>query len=587
MPPPPMPPKPNERTRMIRTGNVVPFAQNADFFLRRGDARMESGVPEDALAFYKKAIELSPSEPSAHLRLGFAYADAGSEKLAIAELCEAMWRGSLDDPNLFFRLALLYMDGHEYDAAIICFREMTRIAEKLGDDCPEIGPVFSEALSRHLSEEESLQSYLSEESRKKIADQSLKAMEELDRGNIKKAIALFERAWALAPDSTEQASNLAMACYCDKQFSRALTVCNSALLRDRDNYMIRCILALIYYSMGDGAALSREADFLSAIPGSDRFERIKLGSTLFEVNRPESALKHFLAILEIAPCDTEVLHMAAVCHYNLGSIGEAQKLWERALYLDPKDPVFAYFIELCKRQALDVYEPIITCARELPLCEMLRLSASIADMQNETEEQRSTRSELEQAVEWALRSSNWHIAALNILLTLDPVRAQSELRTRLCDARIPPDVKQTYLGMLSLIGADGPFTAMMDCGVAEVTINVFNGLDQLPPNYRKVPELFVSKASERGNMEELIHQGVAIWRQFVAGIIEDPVMITDERVPAFAAALEYSAKRALGEKVTQSEMIEAYGATASRFRTANRLIYGIVFSGILGEHNYD
>ena len=64
-------------------------------------------------------------------------------------------------------------------------------------------------------------------------------------------------------------------------------------------------------------------------------------------------------------------------------------------------------------------------------------------------------------------------------------------------------------------------------------------------------------------------------------------MITDERVPAFAAALEYSAKRALGEKVTQSEMIEAYGATASRFRTANRLIYGIVFSGILGEHNYD
>ncbi len=94
-----------------------------------------------------------------------------------------------------------------------------------------------------------------------------------------------------------------------------------------------------------------------------------------------------------------------------------------------------------------------------------------------------------------------------------PRPAQSELRIRLCDARIPPDVKQTYLGMLSLIGADGPFTAMMDCGVAEVTINVFNGLDQLPPNYRKVPELFVSKASERGNMEELIHQGVAIWRQ--------------------------------------------------------------------------
>ncbi|MGI6192722.1 MAG: tetratricopeptide repeat protein [Christensenellales bacterium] len=569
---------------MIRTGNVVPFAQNAEFFLRRGDARMESGVPADALAFYKKAIELSPTEPSAHLRLGIAYADAGCEKLAIPQLCEAMWRGSYDDPNLFFRLALLYMDGHEYEAAIICFREMNRIAEKLGDDCPEIGPVFSEALSRHLSEEENLKSSLSEEARKKIAEQSLKAMEELDRGNIKKAIALFERAWALAPDSIEQASNLAMACYVDKQYARALTVCNSALLRDRDNYMLRCILALIYHATGDEASLNREVEYLSAISGSDRFERIKLGSTLFEVDRPESALKHFLTILETAPCDTEVLHMAAVCHYNLGNIDEAKKLWERALFLDPKDPVFIYYTELCDKQAMDIYEPVVTCARELPLAEMLRLSAAIAEMQSESAEQRSAHPEIEQAIEWALRSSNWHIAGLNILLTHDPERAERELRTRLCDARVPADIKQTYLGMLSLLGAEGPFTAMMDCGVAEVTINVFNGLDQLHPNYRKVPELFVSKASERGGTEELIHEGVAIWRQFVTAVVDHPVTITDARVPAFAAALEYSAKRALGERVTQIEMIEVYGATISRFRTANRLIYDLVFSGAWEEH---
>jgi len=570
---------------MIRTDNVVPFAQNAEFFLRRGDARMESGVPADALAFYRKAIELSPADASAHLRLGIAYADAGCERLAIAQLCEAMWRGSFDDPNLFFRLALLYMDAHEYEAAIVCFREMTRVAEKLGDECPEIGPVFSEALARHLSEEENLKSGLSDDARRRIAEQSIKAMEELERGNIKKAIALFERAWALAPDSIEQASNLAMACYVDRQYARALTVCNSALLRDRDNYMIRCILALIFHATGDEASLSREVEYLSAISGSDRFERVKLGSTLFEVNRPDCALKHFSGILETAPCDTEVLHMAAVCHYNLGNVDEAKKLWERALYLDPKDPVFRYYSELCDKKAQDVFEPIVTCARELPLAEMLRLSASIAEMQNESEEERLKRPELEQAVEWALRSGNWHIAGLSILLNHDPVRAERELRTRLCDARIPADIKQTYLGMLSLLGAEGPFTAMMDCGVVEVTINVFNGLDQLHPNYRKVPELFVAKASERGCAEELVHQGVAIWRQFVTAVLERPVGISDERVPAFAAALEYAAKRALGEKVTQVEMMEVYGATPSRFRTAHRLIQSIVFSKSWGERN--
>ena len=567
---------------MHRTGKVVPFAQNAAFFLRRGDLRMESGIPKDALSFYKKAIELTPSDCTPHLRLGIAYADSGCANLAIKELCEAIWRGCSDDPNLFFRLALLYMDAHEYEAAIICFREMADIAERLGDDCPEIGPVISDVLSRHLADEDTLQNSLSEDARKKIADHSMKAMEALDKGNIKKAIALFERAWALAPDSSEQASNLAMACYCDKQFTRALTVCNSALLRDRDNYMLRCILALIYHSTGDVESLNREADYLSELDGSDRFEHIKLGTTLFEVDRPEGALKHFKAVLETAPCDTEVLHMAAVCQYNLGNIDEAHNLWKRALFLDPKDPVFKYYKKLCERSTQDVYEPIVSCMRELPLAGMLRLSASISEMQGETEEQRRARPELEEAVEWAIRNDNWHIAALNVLITLDPERAEAELLTGLCDARIPQDVKQTYLAMLSLMGENGPFTAVIDVGLAKVSINVFNGLDELPINYRRVPEYFVENASERGNTDELIHEGVAIWQQFVSGVVDDPIVITDERVPAFAAALEYSAKRALGEKVTQAELIHAYGSTVSRFRTANNLIYDVVFS-VLSE----
>jgi len=570
---------------MNKTDNVVPFIQNADFFLRRGDARMDSGAPMDALGFYKKAVELSPKDPLAHFRLGSAYADAGCEKLAVPELCESMWRGNADDPNLFFRLALLYMDSHEYDAAIVCFREMTRIAEKLGDDCPEIGPVVSDALAKHLSDEETLQSSLSDDARVKIADQSVKAMEELDNGNVKKAIALFERAWALAPDSSEQASNLAMACYCDKQFARALTVCNSALLRDRDNYMLRCILALIHHANGDESALNREVEFLGSIDGSDRFERIKLGSTLFEVDRPDIALGHFLAILKDAPCDTDALHMAAVCLYNLGRIKEAQKYWERALDLDPGDPIFNFYSALCRKPEALPRNTIASCARELPLDELIKYSTAIADMQNETEEQRRLRPEMHAAVEWALRSANWHIAALNLMLALDPARAERELKTRLCDARASSDSKQTYLGMLSLLGAEGPFTAMMDCGVAEVTVNVFNGLDRLPPNYRKVPELFVSSASERGGAETLVHQGVAIWREFVSGVLEDPVNITDVRVPAFAAALEYSARRVLNDRATQKELIRSYGTTQSRFRTANRLIYDVVFSKYGGEYH--
>jgi hypothetical protein len=134
----------------------------------------------DALGFIKSGGTFA-KDPQAHFRLGAHTQTPAVKSSPCPNYARTMWRGSADDPNLFFRLALLYMDSHEYDAAIVCFREMTRIAEKLGDDCPESGPWSAKRSPSTCPTKKPFKAPFRIDARVKIADQSVKAMEELDK----------------------------------------------------------------------------------------------------------------------------------------------------------------------------------------------------------------------------------------------------------------------------------------------------------------------------------------------------------------------------------------------------------------------
>lgn len=116
-------------------------------------------------------------------------------------------------------------------------------------------------------------------------------------------------------------------------------------------------------------------------------------------------------------------------------------------------------------------------------------------------------------------------------------------------------------------------TIFMPAGVAEVKVSDFDEQDQLSVEYVKVPELFVEAMNEEGAQGEVIGTGVGIWQQFINAVFHDPVSISPEQVPAFAAALEYAAKKALGIPVTQKSAAEHFETTLGRFRRAEKLLY--------------
>ena len=566
----------------MNKSNVVPFDQSAGFYERRGDHRFESGDHLEAMGLYLKAIQLDEANYRLHVKLGSVYNAMGAHRLALGAFCDGILLGGKDDQDLFFHMGACYMDLHSYDAAMVCFREMGRIQQESGEENDDtFSSLFSEALSEYLTENSSGES-VSDTSRLEIANLSLEAMKKLGEGDNKSAIACFERAWAIDPASAEQASNLAMALYCDGQYARSLAVCDSALLNDRNTTRIHCIKALLYKATGDQPALEKETAFLINAPVADGFEAMKIGVTLFDISQLSGALAVFDRGLECAPYDTDLLHCSAVCLNNLGRQKEALLRFEMGLRVDPKDPVLLHYAELLKKRidAGFAPEPIAVCFRDLPVDMVIAYTHTLGEMQLMSKEEILSHQDWSSMVEWSLRrSDSWHVAALNVLSTADRVRAERELRSRLCDASIPPEIQKTYLALLSAMGTEGPYTVMMESGVAEVSISVFAGLDELPAEYGQVATMLANSMSERQEPEQVIRMCLGIWSSFVNAMSQHPISINPKDVPAYCAAVEYSARRVLGERTTCKTAMELYSVSRYRFRRAHNALYDAVFAG--------
>ena len=91
-------------------GKILPFAQNADFYARKGDERREKGALAEAAAYYKKAIAMEPQDPDFRILLGCLYGEMGCVRLSNLLLESAIWRGGRDDALLYYRMGDNYLE---------------------------------------------------------------------------------------------------------------------------------------------------------------------------------------------------------------------------------------------------------------------------------------------------------------------------------------------------------------------------------------------------------------------------------------------------------------------------------------------
>ncbi len=161
-----------------------------------------------------------------------------------------------------------------------------------------------------------------------VADSLYKeAGEAYDRGDLERAISLYEKLIELRPESVEARTNLGVALAHVGRYSDAIAQYGEALKYDRQNPLVRLNLALAWY---------KQADF------------VKAADELWELRRDH-------------PEGQQSLYLLADCYLRLGKNREAVILLQPAYNANPDDRAIDYALgtALIREGRLDEGEMII------------------------------------------------------------------------------------------------------------------------------------------------------------------------------------------------------------------------------------
>ncbi len=105
---------------------IIAQSPTAEEYYERGNALYDQGKFKEAVAAYRKAVQLNPNYLNAYVGLGNALDDSGNPKDAIATYMKAI---SLkpDEAIIYYNLGITQNRLKDYEAAIVAFRKATEL----------------------------------------------------------------------------------------------------------------------------------------------------------------------------------------------------------------------------------------------------------------------------------------------------------------------------------------------------------------------------------------------------------------------------------------------------------------------------
>lgn len=561
-------------TEFPRMGKILPFEQNASFYARRGDVRRMEGKLLLALRMYRRAIQLEDANVAYRMEAAAICSEMGCFQQSNALLAGALWRNGGDVPQeYFYNYGCNFAGLHDYAKAMECFSLFIE-EDSFSEHAAEIYDLL-EAV-----EEEGLSGAFGDELDEETAGLCAGGVSLLSRGKVGEGVDKLEQAWSRAPDSAYVASNLAVAYSCAKEYGKGVEVCCQALEKDALNPYVNCALGMLYSSMGNREKVAEQVERIKLCPLDDWDAANKAAMALAEMGAWEDAQKLFHRLVDGNVFDVDLLHRAAVNCYKLGLYEEAERHWSRAARIEPDSAVISWHLKEARR-AKQSGKPRqgLSFGMMLPLDEIIARAHKILIWQTQEREEFLEQPGFDEILNWGLQESGpVHVAALGILCKVDPQRAEKQLRDELCAWTEDDGAKRDLCAMLHMIGAEEPYIAAMENGIAEVTLDVMRGLEHLPKEYRPVADLLLQSMRERECEEEIIQLGVALWIKYVQKLQEngDPE-VNPGHLAAYAAALEYSARNVLGKTLSQKKLCGIYGVSAYQFRKENDRLYFALF----------
>jgi Flp pilus assembly protein TadD len=249
-----------------------------------------------ALEFFKKALELDPGSPEAHLNLGVTYMDMHSPQLAEPELRTAVSLKPLYS-EARNALGMLYQDEGRTAEAEEQFRRSVEIEPSM-TACGNLGLIHWR------------------------------------RGEAKLAEQDWREALKLAPNDSSLLNNLGLACTKLGRYPEAVSFFRKAIELQPNDPNPRSNLGIAYEKTGQHGLA--ETEFLAALSLSpQKFEtRNRLGMLYLEAGRLEEAEAQFHLSLKTQANDAGYTGLGEI-HLRRGDRGAAERAFQSAASIDP------------------------------------------------------------------------------------------------------------------------------------------------------------------------------------------------------------------------------------------------------------
>lgn len=555
------------------TGKVIPFAQGAAFYMKRGAKELERNDLIAAISRYREAYERAPEDPE----IAVALAEILSQMQRYEESNRILLQLCTDEnetpPECFFGLACNYFGMQEYDCA----------ADSLEDylDADPTG-VFAEDAEDFLDlidDDDAMYETTGLRTDDDYEDNAVCrfARSLINSGETGFAVEELEHRLGQSPKSLKVREQLAIAYFCDNRRVEAQRVAMQLLSEHPGNVLANCTMALAELEAGDRAAAEARLEQIARLRTSVPEELHSVAVLQLDLARYDEAEQTLTKLMQIMPYDENVLHKAGYARFMQGDTEGAKAHYRRLLAIDPHDTVARYYLGQCNRaeSARKNAAARWMIPYQVPFGEAFRrlnhINRVLAQPQDTLSQTWADDAWFRDLLVWAMSLADLRVkrSMLSLVYTFGDRRAERMLRDYLLRSDQPDELKRAVFGMLKHMGAREPYRAYLNGRWISGRVNMLKLDYKLPAAYESVMQIVLQYML--GNCrEECVTEAAHIYRRYIESLERQFPSITASQEISFAAALEYLGRRSCGEEVTGDEIGRVYRVSPTRLRNAVR-----------------
>jgi tetratricopeptide (TPR) repeat protein len=544
--------------------NVISLEMDANAFFDRAIKSLERRQYDRALKYFRLVLEKEPDNPMNYCNVAGVLAELGHYQEA-----NDMLRIVIQDINPEMAECYYYMANNAVNMGAFEQAEDHLIeylrhdpAGEYADDAEEMLYMVAQEMGRLPKQVIApLPSF---------REKHEEAEWHMEEGRFLQATELLEELVKEQPDYLPIFHHLGLAYFYTGQLDKAREIVTTILENDPNDLHALCNLALLSQHEGNEQITKQMMDMLKKLVPVQPAAAHKLAMTMGTLGEHQVAYELFSWLLKVdEQPEASLYHHAATAAVHVGKLSTANRYWRRAAWLDPQSEIPKFYLEQVEKWLSDastISKPT-GYHYHLPFEEyMLKINQGAT--KEKISEGYSKHSLLHYSLMWALTHGyrQTKMQVLSFMRFIKHKEAEALLRDFLRRRSEDDELKQIAFFALRHMDAQPPYEVLYNGQMH--TVENTKGQEQM---WQDVLASLLQNMDTYENPQ--LDDAKMLWdflRQFSEIVIR--------KVEGMAAAIEYVVAKYYDMALTQAQVAEKYGVSASTVARNAKLISPLLYN---------